>query len=319
MPAHHSLILGVDGGGTKTDACLAQVDPAGQEKILGRSQAGSSNVKAVGADKALANLLDAVQQAWIAAHLPRDCVASAVFGLSGAGRPETQQLIQDWAHENNIAELVRVVHDALPVLIAGTPDGHGVALIAGTGAVAFAADQQNKTAVAGGWGYWFGDEGSAFWLGQAAARAVSQATDGRSPPTLLTQKILDRLGIADPRELLTALAREGDVRSALAGLANIVTSCAEQGDAVAQEIALEAARQLAALVISAADQLHLGQVFALALAGGVLFNSPMIHSALIEQLSEQSIDPSSVTLVSEPVLGCVRLAAREIAKIVATD
>lgn len=313
MPANPSLILGVDGGGTKTDACLAQVGPAGEEKILGRGQAGSSNVKAVGADKALANLLNAVEQAWSFASLPRDRVSIAVFGLSGAGRPETQQLIQEWAREKNIAVQVRVVHDALPVLIAGTPAGHGVALIAGTGAVAFAADQQNNTAVAGGWGYWFGDEGSAFWLGQAAARAVSQAADGRAPPTLLTQKILDRLEIVEPRDLLTALAREGDVRSALAGLADLVTSCAEHGDAVAQEIVLQAARQLAALVISAAEQLHLGQDFALALAGGVLCNSPVIHSALLAELANRNVTPSAVNLVSEPVLGCVRLAAKDLA------
>ena len=313
MSANHSLILGVDGGGTKTDACLAQVGLNGEEKILGRGQAGSSNVKAVGADIALTNLLQAVEQAWSVANLSRGRVAIAVFGLSGAGRPETQKLIQEWAREQNIADQVRVVHDALPVLIAGTPAGQGVALIAGTGAVAHAADQQNNSAVAGGWGYWFGDEGSAFWLGQAATRAVSQAVDGRSPTTLLTQKILGRLGIAEPRDLLTALSRDGDVRSAIAGLADLVTSCAEQRDEVAQEIASQAAKQLAALVISAAEKLQLGQNFALALAGGVVCNSPLIRKTLLEELARRSLHPTSVEIVNEPVLGCIRLAGRELA------
>lgn len=313
MSANISLILGVDGGGTKTAACLAQVSSTGEETILGKGQAGSSNVKAVGADKALANLLEAIEQAWSVANLPRDCAAVAVFGLSGAGRPETQQLVHNWAREKNIAAQVRVVHDALPVLVAGTPAGQGVALIAGTGAVAFAADQQNNTAVTGGWGYWFGDEGSAFWLGQAAARAVSQATDGRSAPTLLQNTILNRLALAEPRDLLTALSREGDVRTALAGLADLVSECAEAGDAVAQEIAKQAAQQLAKLVISAANQLELGKEPALALAGGVICNSPMIYEALIAELAKQGLHPSSVNLVSEPVLGCVRLASRELA------
>ncbi|MDZ4659322.1 MAG: BadF/BadG/BcrA/BcrD ATPase family protein [Bythopirellula sp.] len=312
MSANTSLILGVDGGGTKTDACLAQVGPAGEETILGQGQAGSSNVKAVGAEKALANLSQAIDQAWSTAQLPRDCVAGAVFGLSGAGRPETQQLIQNWAREKNIAEQVRVVHDALPVLIAGTPLGHGVALIAGTGAVAFAADRQNNTAVTGGWGYWFGDEGSAFWLGQAAARAVSQATDGRSAPTLLQEALLNRLAIAEPRDLLTSLSHEGDVRTAMAGLADLVSDCAEQGDIIAQGILMQAAEQLADLVISAAQQLKLGNEFPLALAGGVACGSSLLRDGLIKKLNSRRVFPSTVTIVAKPVLGCVRLAGREL-------
>lgn len=315
MSANISLILGVDGGGTKTAACLAQVGADGEETILGQGQAGSSNVKAVGADKALANLLEAIEQAWSVANLPRDCAAVAVFGLSGAGRPETQQLVHNWAREKNIAAQVRVVHDALPVLVAGTPAGQGVALIAGTGAVAFAADQQNNTAVTGGWGYWFGDEGSAFWLGQAAARAVSQATDGRSAPTLLREAIFNRLTITEPRDLLTALSREGDVRTALAGLADLVSECAEAGDAVAQGILAQAAEQLAELVISASQQLKLGNEFPLALAGGVACGSSLLRDGLIKKLNSRRVFPLMVTIVTKPVLGCVRLAA----KVLATD
>ena len=309
MPATDSLILGVDGGGTKTDAYLARVDSVGSEQILGQGQAGSSNVKAVGSEQALAHLLEAVEQAWTAAQLTRSCVTSAVFGLSGAGRPETQQLIQEWAHNKNIAEHVRVVHDALPVLVAGTSEGWGVALIAGTGAVAFAADQQNNTAVSGGWGYWFGDEGSAFWLGQAAARAISHAADGRSAPTMLTQTLLNHVSISEPRDLLTALSKQGDVRAALAGLAELVSQCAEQGDATAQGILDEAAQQLAILVIAAAERLELGREFPLALAGGVACGSTILREGLIKELKSRHVTPTSVNLVAKPVLGCLRLAS----------
>jgi N-acetylglucosamine kinase-like BadF-type ATPase len=152
MMVEHSLVIGVDGGGTKTDACLARINSNGEERILGNGQAGSSNVKAVGEETALANLLAAIDEAWSQADLAQETVQMAVFGLSGAGRPETQAMIAAWAKQHEIAEQVRVVHDALPVLIAGTPAGQGVALIAGTGAVAFAANQQNQTAVSGGWG-----------------------------------------------------------------------------------------------------------------------------------------------------------------------
>ena len=310
-----NFILGVDGGGTKTVACLARIDSNSEHEIIGRGHAGSSNIKAVGADKALANLLDAVEQAFSVAQQPREPVAVAVLGLSGAGRPEAQELLREWDRQNQISHRLVLVHDALSVLMAGTPQGTGVALIAGTGAVAFAADSQNKTTVVGGWGYWFGDEGSAFWLGQAAARAVSQADDGRSPPTLLTEAILNRLAIAEPREILTALSESGDVRSSLAGLADLVTHCADQGDAVAVQIVKQAASELASLVVAAAEKLEFGPTFSLALAGGVICGSRLIRDSLLTELTARNVSPNPVEIVDDPVVGCLRIAERELAPV----
>jgi N-acetylglucosamine kinase-like BadF-type ATPase len=313
MTKRADLILGVDGGGTKTTALLAEISAQGAEQILGRGQSGSSNIKAVGAETALANLRSAIDSAWHDAGRTPGAVAMAVFGLSGAGRPETQALVSEWSLANAIAQRSNVVHDALPVLMAGTPVGEGVALIAGTGAVAYAVSPTQQTAVVGGWGFWFGDEGSAFWLGQAAARAVAHAADGRGPQTLLSELIAADLQIAEPREMLSVMGRDGDVRSALATLASLVTQAAEQGDDVAREIVSAAASELAALVAAAAGNARLGHQFALALAGGVICRSAPIRTAVLAGLDDRGIAPIAVELVDEPVLGCVKLAANDLA------
>lgn len=304
MPMNHQFVLGVDGGGTKTEACLA----SGNAEIIGRGFAGSSNVKAVGTERAQANLRHAIQQAWSDAGLTPQVVSCAVFALSGAGQPETQSAIKEWAVNNGICQQALVVHDALPVLAAGAEDGVGVALIAGTGAVALACNKQSETTVVGGWGYWFGDEGSAFWLGQSATRAAAHASDGRSGPTLLTDAILNRLGISQPREILSALSREDDVRTALAGLADLVAHCAEQGDAAARGIINEGASHLASLVTTAAEKAGLGTAFPLSVAGGVLTGSAQVREALSSELAVRMIKPTSVEIVTNPVLGCIRLA-----------
>jgi N-acetylglucosamine kinase-like BadF-type ATPase len=311
MSAEIRFVLGVDGGGTKTEACLAQIGSDRKEQILGRGFAGSSNVKAVGTETALANLKQAIDHAWTNTKQSPEPVSVAVFGLSGAGRPETQELIQEWARANQIAMQVRVVHDALPVLVAGTTDGVGVALIAGTGAVALAASEHVDTTVVGGWGYWFGDEGSAFWLGQAAARAATHAADGRSKPTLLTQAILDRLAISEPREILSALSETGDVRTRLAAIADLVTQCAELRDPIALDLLAEAGKHLASLVITAAERVNLGREFPLALAGGVVTGSTLIQESLRQELAARMIVPSKIEIVTNPVMGCIRLALRE--------
>jgi N-acetylglucosamine kinase-like BadF-type ATPase len=311
MAKRCDLILGIDGGGTKTTALLAEISSAGTVQILGRGQAGSSNIKAVGADNALRNLHVAIAAAWDSANQEPVPANSAVFGLSGAGRPETQHLVNHWCATQKIAEHSQVVHDALPVLMAGTPTGQGVALIAGTGAVAYAVNATGQTAIAGGWGFWFGDEGSAFWLGQTAARAVSHAADGRGPQTQLVDLVLKRLTISEPREILSALGRDGaDVRSALAELAPLVSEAAENGDSVAREIVLHAACELAALVAAAAEGAKVGGDFPLALAGGVICRSQPLRTAFLAALTEQGFSPAEVELVEEPALGCLRLAAR---------
>lgn len=306
------LILGVDGGGTKTVACLARISSDGAEKILGRGRAGSSNVKAVGLAQAQENLRHAIDVAWQDAQLAPTAVDVAVLGLSGAGHIDTQTAVSEWVVGQGISRKAKVVHDALPVLAAGTDDDVGVALIAGTGAVAFAMDSQKNSTVVGGWGYWFGDEGSAFWLGQAAVRAVAKASDGRGDATLLIQALLDRLEIADARSILTELGRKSDVRSSLAELADIVTRCGEQGDGVARHIVQEAGRELCLLVASAVGKLSLADGYSLALAGGVLCGSETVREALFSELGNRNISPRSIEIVREPVLGCLRLAQREL-------
>ncbi|TWU23650.1 N-acetylglucosamine kinase [Bythopirellula polymerisocia] len=313
MSAAKQLILGIDGGGTKTVACLAQISLDGEQTILGRGNSGSSNLKAVGPEKALQNLLQALQQAWSATDLAPEPVSLAVLGMSGAGRPEAQVLMQQWNMEYSISQRFMLVHDALPVLAAGTPQGHGVALIAGTGSVAFAADQDSNTAVAGGWGYWFGDEGGAYWLGQAALRAVSQADDGRILPTRLTKAILDRMALSEPREMLTALSQRGDVRSEIAGLADLVTEAADQQDLIALQILDQAAEQLAGLVVAATQKLALGNTFSLAMAGGVLCGSQLLRDTLLKKLALKDVLPDKIEMVTDPVQGCLKLARRELA------
>lgn len=307
------VILGVDGGGTKTTACLAEIGPDHSVTILAHGHAGSSNIKAVGADTALTNLRAAIDAAWQQAQREPHAVARAVFGLSGAGRPETQALVSEWSLTQAVARQSRVVHDALPVLMAGTPAGAGVALIAGTGAVAYAVNAAGQTHVVGGWGFWFGDEGSAFWLGQAAARAAAHAVDGRGPKTQLTDLILKHLQITEPREMLTALGREGDVRSGLAALAPLVTKAAEQEDHAALEIIAATTDELSALVAAAAMQAGFDHDFPLALAGGVVTGSSLIRTSLLAKLAAARPTPTSVEVVSEPVLGCVKLAADDFA------
>ncbi len=320
------LVLGVDGGGSKTVAWLAELDPAtfrpGVPKpleqapwprLLGQGVAGPSNFQSVGWQAALENLGQAVDRAFRDAGRPLLPVESAVLALAGCDRPENYQVIEHWARQRQLAATVRVVHDAASVLAAGTPQGWGVALIAGTGSFAFAQAPDGATARAGGWGYLLGDEGGGYWIALAGLRAAAQAAERRGPNTSLLPRFLGRFGLGQPLELIGAVHRLADDRPALAALAEIVLAAAQEDhDPLAQQIVDQAASELAGLVTAAARGARLATPFPLAMAGGLLLHSATLQTRLAQCLESQGFKPHPTAHVSKPVAGAVWLAARQL-------
>jgi N-acetylglucosamine kinase-like BadF-type ATPase len=304
------FILGVDGGGTKTEAWLARVDDTAQQRVIGHGRAASSNPRAVGMETALANLGAAIDAAWADAKLTASSVNTAVLAMSGAGHVSVQQQIRSWADRRGVARNLHFKHDAEPVLAEGTPEGWGIALIVGTGSAAIGCGPDRERKVVGGWGFHFGDEGSAYWIGRRALEAIARAADGRGAPTQLTSAILGRLNVDEPRSMLGALEAAGNVRGAIAGLADCVEAVAQSGDGTALRIADDAAAELAMMVKALAEQLLLGQEFPLALAGGVICGSELLRERLTAELAKRSLHPQPVTTVPHPVAGCLRIAGQ---------
>ena len=103
--------------------------------------------------------------------------AAAALGLAGVDLTEGLDVIRGWSEEVKFAEKLSVANDATLLFAAGTPDGWGLAIVAGTGSIAFVLDAQGKDARAGGWGYILGDEGSR--VPGRAARAAGRVPHGR--------------------------------------------------------------------------------------------------------------------------------------------
>jgi N-acetylmuramic acid 6-phosphate etherase len=308
------LYLGIDGGGSHTVALLASAASdtsrsGGTWSLLGRGESGGSNLHAVGHARALAALDEAVERAFAAAGRARTPVACACLGLAGAGRPEDQALIQEWAQRVRLAENIQVTTDVALLLAAGTPQGWGLAVVAGTGSIAYARTPDGRMARAGGWGHLLGDEGSGYALVVAALQAVARAADDRGRATALTECLLAQLGVGQPQELIPAIYGGGRDRASLAALAPRVLETADAGDPVAAGIVAQAASALAETAAAAARQvgLHEDDV-PLALAGGVLLAAPSFRGRLLEALTAAGIRANHISLVLEPAEGAIRLA-----------
>jgi N-acetylglucosamine kinase-like BadF-type ATPase len=304
-------VIGIDGGGTKTLACLAALDAKSPTEILGRGRAGPGNPRSAGFDVACANIDAAIEAAFANACIPRDTVRSACFCLAGAGRELEQERIRRWVESRGIAQRVRVTGDAEPVLAAASPENCGIALISGTGSLAWGRNRQGEIARAGGWGHLLGDEGSGYAIAIAALRAAVRADDGRGPPTQLLPRLLARLQIVSPAELIEAVYRPDRMRDELAALSGVVFEAAEQ-DEMAKTIIFGAADELAQMVTTLCNRLALApHAYPLALTGGVLLTQPLLRERLLQRLDDRRAKPDTVHLVEEPVLGAVALAQKD--------
>jgi N-acetylmuramic acid 6-phosphate etherase len=303
---HHDLALGIDGGGTSTVALLAKAPPGGWT-VLGRGVAGSSNLHAAGTAPALTALDAAVESAFAAAGLKRGPVASACLGLAGAGRPKEQAVIRAWAEQARLAANIEVTSDAAILLAAGTPQGWGLVLVAGTGSIALGRTNDGRSGRAGGWGYLLGDEGSGYALVLAGLQAAARAADGRGSATILTERFLERFGLSQPQELIQAVYGGGLDRAALAALAPLVVAAAED-DTIAAEIVEQGARELALAAAAVARQLQWTAPIPLALAGGLLLGSAPYRQKVLHALEALEVRHDAVAIVEEPAEGALRLA-----------
>ncbi len=191
-----------------------------------------------------------------------------------------------------------MVHDARLVLSAAQID-EGIALISGTGSVAYGRTAGGREARAGGWGWQLGDDGGGAWIAREGAREVLRSADAGQPLGELGRRLLAAFDVRDTMQLLGKLNAIPEPMQ-WAAKANIVFEAAES-DPGAQSVVLRAASALRDLATSVRQSL--GVDGPVVLAGGLLLNQPKLERAVRERLGSECI-----RLEEPPVAGAVRIA-----------
>ena len=145
---------------------------------LGRGAGGPSNIQAVGRGSGTPRTEHGRRPALRPPPRSRTARSRPLRSVWPGSTSMGRDVIRGWASSVDLARTVSVANDATLLFAAGTPEGWGLAVVAGTGSIAFALDRAGKDARAGGWGYLLGDEGSAFRLGLLGLRAACRAADG---------------------------------------------------------------------------------------------------------------------------------------------
>lgn len=301
MDAPASLVLGVDGGNTKTMAAVATPDG----RIVGLARGRGSDIHGRETPAAALDEIEAVVSAALSgAGAARGQVSAAAFSLAGADWPEDFELLERGLSARLAPIAPIVVNDALGALRLGAPDWAGVAVAAGTYNAVAARRADGRTFHIGFWP----DQAGGHELGWKALKAVYREGLGVGPATALTPTILATYDAVDVIALMHAFTRRDRPRSLreVRDLAPVLLDAAEAGDAVARAIVSESGEILGQQARACAERAGLLLEGAtLVLTGGVLQHpTRLLEEAIVARLP--GVRP--VRALAPPLLGALLLA-----------
>ncbi len=307
------FLIGIDGGGTKTEAVIGRrietgdadhnaagcSDPFAGLQILARGTAGPANLQSVSADQAWHQCRTAIVAAFDSLHLPVGQIDAVALAMAGEGSRPHREAFVAVVQRVGLAARVIVTHDARPLIAAGTPNDCGVALIAGTGSFAYCRTAEGVEDRCGGWGYLYGDEGSGYAIAAAGLRAAVRAADGRGEPTDLLTAFGHWLDEPTATAWLPRLRTWNPEQ--LAGGAKVVLEVAARGDAVANALIDRAADHLARHLKALWDRRFAGKPVNLALTGGLLIGDPTLRERVLNHFVQRGGVVGEYRVITHPV------------------
>mgnify|MGYP000036730599 CR=1 FL=1 len=287
--------IGLDIGGTKTHGIRLR-DGA----VIAEAVAGSANVQNVSVEAARASLAD------VFTRLGTRGVTRVIAGSGGVDTEQDAAALRALISAHVPDAAVDVVHDTRLILAAGSAS-EGIAVIAGTGSVAWGTNAAGRQARSGGWGYLLGDEGSGYWIGREAVRHSLRLNNLGREPDALSTALLQAVDLSDPTELI-GLFHGGTDRRYWAGKAGLVFEAARAGSPAATDIVHTAAEHLAGLTTDVARLLKIsGPVV---VGGGLGMHQPLFQDLLRTRLNAAGLADVRY-LNQDPVFGTAYLLGTE--------
>ncbi len=316
------FFLGIDGGGTRTTAWLA--DENGH--ILARSVSGPANPLKVGFEAAQRGLLRATRLALRRAGLRSSAAAlcerrrqpaaagrrhsipaldAVCVGLAGVDRPQVHRQLYAWLRRSIPARFHLLTSDAAIALRAAIGDSPGIIVISGTGSIAYGRDDHGRVLRSGGWGVSFDDAGSGYDLGYKAIVAALRDYDGRGRYTQLSAKVCQTLKIPDIAQVVLKSLTPREI----AALFPLVLEAARRRDFVARELCEQAGQDLADLAVALLKRLGwLRRVIPVVCAGGIFRSSARIRRSFARHLHRAAPQARVLLLRHPAVEGALALA-----------
>lgn len=301
-------ILGIDGGGTKTECALFTV----QGEMVDLFSWGTTNHECLpgGMNELpveLAALVDTIVQR---NNSSVSDIEYAVFGMAGVDTKAQHFQISKMIFELGFRDFT-LCNDSYLGIKGGVQNGNGICVINGTGCTVTGINSKGSMLQIGGQGILTGDCGGAGRLGGIAVTTAYNQLFKYGPATIITDMLLQQLKITDKYKFLEALTDKlasGDL--SLAKLNRVVFDSAEQGDNMACQILSQVGEDIGNSVSGIISELFMDEKhIEVVLAGSLNAKErcKVIQNTLISKVAERYpfIDIKYSVLQHPPVTGAV--------------
>ncbi len=301
------IIIGIDGGGTKT-ACVAS-DLDGN--ILHQINGGPSNFLMIGTEKVSETLLELVENCISTLNLKYSDILAVVLGTTGAGRRSDAERLEKAFNEYSFSKGITInnfyVDSDARVALEGAFSGKpGSILIAGTGSIMFGKDKDGIIHRVGGFGRFIGDQGSGYMLGKKGLTAVAKDFDGRSKKTLLSTLAAEQFKFDTPEILITEIYKNNfDIASA----APLVFDAAQQNDETALQIIDEESNELLLHFDSMLKKINEPEL-CVSFIGSIITNDNIFSRTLKKKINEKFPQVIIKDADYPPAMGAVLMAKK---------
>jgi len=321
-----NYVIGVDGGGTKTEVALADLEG----KILKLARTGPSSPRNVGIGKGAENIAQAIKKVKMGRKV--DLIFVGLAAIEEEYKFEKEKIKREILKKlRDFKGKLIIDSDQIVAFRSGTKEKNGIVLISGTGCVCHGwrrlkptqgrgvslresalrpdhppASRAPKEAKVSGWG-WLNDEGSGFWAGQKGFQAILKELDGRGPKTLITKLIFKEWKSKNKENLLKKIYSRDSIRQ-ISLMSGSIDRAAEKGDKIAKNIMAEAGKELALAVKTVIKKLNFEkEKFPLVLVGRMFKSKIVLETAKME-IKKLAPKIQFIQPKENPVVGAVKLA-----------
>ena len=255
-------IIGVDGGGTKTEAVAYDLNG----NLLSRSISGYGNIL-INEEKALNNIKESIEKCTKGLN-KSECVY-IYAGIAGSTAGNGKEIIKEYIQDADLA---------LSALLKGKD---GFLTIAGTGSICI-GKISGKSIRAGGWGHLLGDEGSGYYIGIQALKSIAYEKDNGQLKSEFTDRILNKLGCKRELDIINFIYNTD--KAHVAAIVKLVIQLAKENDSTATQILINAGEELGEMTLRAIKQSGLKENIKIGISGNIIRKIEIVKANFIKYL-----------------------------------
>ena len=276
------IILGIDGGGTKTSAIL--FDSSGN--TIDSMDCLGSNLYVYG-EEGIKRIIGLIKDILTKNKLSFQDVHSYGVGVAGiSDLNQREGLLKEFDREG-ISQKTLVLSDAESAFKILCPSNEGILINIGTGVICYGRDSNGKTYKTAGLGHDKGDVGSGYWLGKELFSRIVLNEAVITVDTAISEIFnasKEYFEVDDLKSLYALFEEDQDIYRNLSLMAEIALNLAKNGNDVALSIVQEGTRYVGEYIISLIDILGYSNENLLLAANGSVIKNEFYRKLLNESL-----------------------------------